>query len=232
MKRWLYLIPLFLIIVCFGISIKTRASYQSGLQERILNYDYQANDKLEDVFNKSNINISAFHSSADLIQQADLIVKCRFSGNRQVTDEAFYTSIFVTDVYKGDKERKGKTLTVIETVYIIENYHITPNLFSISNHRFYIPLQNGNDYLLLLKKLPLNEARKPNEFLDSQYYPVSQSAFGVYRMSNIKQTKLVDPEKNHTPFNKLSEFDLFATNQKQLDTYYQYKQQIFKTIGA
>ena len=125
MKRRLYLIPLFLIIVCFGISIKTRASYKSGLQERILNYDYKANDKLEDVFNKSNINISEFHSSSDLIEQSDLIVKCHFSGNRQVTDEAFYTSVFVKDVYKGNKELKGKTLTVIETVYIIENYNIT-----------------------------------------------------------------------------------------------------------
>lgn len=205
----------------------TRISYRNDMQKRILSYNYQSNDELENVFTSKK-----FHSSDDLIQQADLIVKCRFSGSRQVTDEAFYTPVIVADVYKGDKGLKGKTLTVVETVVIIENYDITPNFFIISNKGFYIPLQGGNDYLLLLKKLPLNEARKPNEFLDSQYYPVSQSAFGVYRMTNIKQMKLVDTEKDHTAFNKLSEFDLFATNQKQLDTYYQYKEQIFKTIGA
>ena len=82
----------------------------------------------------------------------------------------------------------------------------------------------------MLKKIPLNKARKPDKFLDSQYYPVSQSAFGVYRLSNGKQTKIINPEKESIKFSQLSDLDLFATNQAQIDTYYKFKEQIFKAL--
>lgn len=131
MKKWPYLAIFSLIIVCFALAFKTRASYRSGLQQRMINYNYQANDALEDVFGKSNISVAEFHSPSDLVQQADIIVACHFSGNRQATDEALYSSVFVTDVYKGSSELKDKGLTIVETVNVIENYNITPHFFPL-----------------------------------------------------------------------------------------------------
>jgi hypothetical protein len=226
MKKGYYIIPAVLVIFCLLTAMTTRVSYRNDLMKRIQNYNYQSNDELQNVFDSKK-----FHSPDDLIQQADAIIKCQFSGNRQITDEAFYTPVLVSDVYKGNSELKGKTLTIVETINVIENYKITPNYFLLTTQGFYIPLQKGEDYILLIKKLPLNKARKSGTFLDSQYYPVSESAFGVYRISDIKQTKLINIEKDNIPFSQLSGFDLFASEQEQLDTYYQYKQQIFKAIG-
>lgn len=222
MKKW-YWITLSFILICFLTGFITRLSYRDDIQERILTYNYQSNDELDNVFNSQNIQ-----SSDDIIKQADLIVKCHFSGTRQITDEAFYTPVKVTEVYKGNQELNGRILTVVEAVDIIENYDIKPNFFLISNKGFYIPLQANNDYYLFLKKISLNKARKSDEFWDTQYYPVSESAFGVYRVSNTKQIKLFDPQKEHTSFNKLSKFDIYATKQEQLDVYYQYKEQVFE----
>lgn len=226
MKKRYLIISLALIAVCFSAAIITRASYRNDLLERIQNYSYFSNDKLQNVSDKEKI-----HSPDDLIRQSDVIVKCRFSGNRRITDEAFYTPVSISDIYKGNTGLKGKTITIVETVETVENEKITPKCHLLLSESFYIPLQKKNDYILLLKKLPLNPAEKADAFLDSQYYPVAQSAFGVYRISDMKQTKLIDVEKENIPFHQLSKFDLFATKQNELDTYYRYKQQIFEKIG-
>ncbi|WP_101696779.1 hypothetical protein [Clostridium minihomine] len=220
MKRQHYLVPTLLILICFLTAFTVRMSYRNDLQSRMLNFNYQSNDKLENVLNKSTS-----HTAAERMQQADLIVKCSVTGTRQVTNEAFYTPVQITEVYKGDKERNKKTITVIEAADIMENDSTNPDDSLILNTGFYIPLQQENEYLLLLKKVSSH-----NELYNSHYYPVDQSAFSVYRISNAKQTKVIDPEKEKIKWNQLSEFDLFATDKEQIEVYYQWKKQIFEAL--
>lgn len=84
MKKGYYIIPAVLVIFCLLTAMTTRVSYRNDLMKRIQNYNYQSNDELQNVFDSKK-----FHSPDDLIQQADAIIKCQFSGNRQITDEAF-----------------------------------------------------------------------------------------------------------------------------------------------
>ena len=76
-----------------------------------------------------------------------------------------------------------------------------------------------------------DKSRKLNDFEKSQYYPVTQGAFGCYRISRKRQTECLDKSKKYT-INDLLGMDIYATDSQVLDNYYDYKEQIFKSIGV
>lgn len=217
MKAKLYFIPLALAAVCLISAFAVRFSYTDA-GNQIYDYPYNASDTLADYLKENNVS-----SPQDLIREADVIVKAKYNGERQVTTDAFFSQVTVSQVYKGDKALVGKDLCVIETVSVF------PKTRYIPSKGFLIPLQTGGEYILLLKQRQFDPGRELDEFQKSQYYPVMKGAFGYYKVSNKKQTQLMSADRQYT-LNSLKGMDLFATDQQVLNTYYQYKEQILKMI--
>jgi ATP-dependent exoDNAse (exonuclease V) alpha subunit len=217
MKNKKYLFPLLLVTVCLIAAVIVRFSYTDA-GNQIYDYSYKAAGSLEDY-----LKANAVSSAKDLIEQADIIVKGKYNGNRKVTTDAFFSQITVSDVYKGDKSLTGKA------IYVIEPVHVYPKTKFIPAKGFWIPLQTGSKYILLLKKRQFDPKRQLDEFQSSQYYPVTQGALGHYKCANERQTQLLSANQPVT-LNELKNIEIFATDQQTLNTYYQYKEQILKQI--
>lgn len=219
MKLKMYYVPAAIVLICLILAGVVRFSYTDA-GDKIYDYQFSAGDILPDYLKKNQIS-----SPQDIINQADIIVKAKYSGNRKITTDVFYSRVTVLQVYKGEQSLTKKDLCVIETV------HVFPKTMFMPSSGFLVPLQSGDEYIFLLKKMQFDPSRNLNVFQNSQYYPVTQGAFGYYRISSGKQTQIMDEEQKYT-VNRLKGIDIFATNQQVLDTYYQYKEQILKTIGA
>lgn len=220
MKLKMYLIPFSLILVCIIFAAITRFSYTDA-GDAVYNYEYNANDVMSDLLKENKIS-----TPVDIINQADIIVKAKYNGERKILADAFFSKVSVSKVYKGNKALLNQELCIIEPLEVF-----TKTQYINTGGHFTIPLQKGDEYILLLKPKEFDKSRKLNDFEKSQYYPVTQGAFGCYRVSGKRQTECIDKNKKYT-INTLQGMDIYAADRQVLDTYYDYKEQIFKAIGA
>lgn len=222
MKPKFYAIPAAIIAVCLVLAVVVRFSY-TDVGGKIYDYQYVASGVLADLLKAEKIT-----SPQDVINQADIIVKAKYSGERKITSTAFYSQVKISQVYKGNKSLTGKELCVIETMSTL----MQTRYVNAGGH-FAIPLQPGEEYVLLLKPKQFDPHRKLDDFQKTQYYPVTQGAFGCYRISDKRQTVIMKDEQNKIyTINNLKGMDVYATDRQTLDTYYQYMDRIFDTIGA
>ena len=196
MKPKFYIIPAAVVAVCLVFAVIVRFSYTDA-GEKIYDYAYASDGSLTDVLKENKIA-----EPEDVIDQAELIVEAKYTGIRKVTGYAFYSQVNVTSVYKGDKALIGKEICVIEPVSIF-----TKTRFVNGAGHFLIPLQQGESYLLLLKHKQFDPRRELNDFQKLQYYPITQGAFGCYRLSDENRTKLIDNNKTYT-IKSLKGFDI------------------------
>lgn len=220
MKLKMYLIPLSFVLACMIFAGITRLTH-TDIGNGVYDYPYVADAKLAEVFTENKIS-----SSKDIIKQADIIVKAKYSGDRVITSDAFYSKITVSHVYQGDKSIENTDIYIIEMAATFQD-----TKFVNASTTFLIPLQVGDEYILLLRHKKFDSDRNLNEFQRVQYYPVTGGAFGCYRISDKQQTEIMSVRKKYT-LNSLKGMDIFTTDQGVLDTYLQYKKEIFKTIGA
>ena len=211
MKPKFYAIPAALIAACLIFAVIVHFSYTDE-SEKVYDYAYESDGSLTDLLKESKIN-----APEDVANQAELVVEAKYTGNRKITGDAFYSQMNISHVYKGEQALAGKEVYVIESMSVFTKTH-----YINAGNSFVIPLQPGEKYLLLLKHKQFDPKRKLDDFQTSQYYPVTQGAFGCYRLSSENQTKLIDSNKTYT-IRSLKAFDVFTNNQKTLDTYNQYK---------
>lgn len=218
MKRKYYLIPLFFVVACFVVAGIVRFSYTNNLINQIQNCTYMSgNDSL------SFLDNYGFKSSKDIINGSDLVVQGVCSGKQQVTDDALYTPMKIEKVYKGDSSFLGRTITAVQEMAVVQNAQAATNLNLGLNCM--VPIQEKTEYLLLLKHLPQDSAKKVDS---QQYYITTRSAFGMYKYSGQRQNNVVNAENNPLKFNELQDIDIYAITKQQLDLYYQYKAEIFQ----
>ena len=216
-KKW-YLLPLFCVIACFIFAAIVRVSYPKNLLNRAQTYTYNAN--AEDT--TSFLEGKGFRTGADLVSGSDIIVQGKWSGERKATNDALYTPVNVEKVNKGSASLVGKTILVVQQMNVIENNEQAFYYDAAQNAM--IPLQKDVKYLLLLKHVPSDASKTVDSM---QYYPVSESAFGIYRLSNKKQPRILKSTEEIIHFNELQNFDLYTSKQAQLDKYYTYKADVF-----
>ncbi|WP_444643178.1 hypothetical protein ACRQU7_01420 [Caproiciproducens sp. R1] len=222
-KRW-YCIPAVLALVCLVLAGVVRVSYQNA-GESIYNYGFETGNTFDVVFQE--FSVTDVNQMPDkLIENSDIIIRAKYSGNRFVTGEGFYSPVTVEEVYKGDSEFNGKQLYILEAV---DTYTYTRYVNTIS--KAYLPLQKNSEYVLLLKKVQFDPERKLTDFENSQYYPITQTAAGAYRLSNQKQTKVFSWAKNPESMNSLAGYDIPVEDKKQLDIYYQLKSGVLGELG-
>lgn len=220
-KRW-YFIPVALLCVCVVLAFAVRTTYtdtsaQSG------QFDYMCSTTLQPALDTLKVK-KASDMPEKLIQGADLIVQVKFDGDRIFSSNAFFSTVKITRVYKGLQSFQGTDLRIVEAV----NYTSFAKSLTVGNS-FYIPLQKGDEYLLLLKKVPFQSSRKLTDFQKNQYYPYTQSAFGAFRMAQEKQTKLFS-ENDKLTLDTLQGYDVPAGDKKSLDAYYQVKEKVMQLL--
>lgn len=222
MKKIFYLIPLFIIISALITAVVVRGSYvDSG--NKIYDYVYSAPqtvDEKDDLLSDNN-----YSSYSDIIKNADVIIKCEVQTDRIITDKAFITPVKVLTVYKGNSQLVNQKLQIIENVTI---QYFSSNKKWITSYYGYIPLHSNQQYILCLNKKKWNSNKMISSFENSQYYITTASAFGVFRTSNDKQTKLIDYTKYDETINTLKKIDVFTDSKNILYQYYQLKNELFK----
>ncbi len=219
MKLKFYAIPAAIVAACLVFAVIVRFSYTDA-GSKVYDYAYTSGGVLSDMLKKEKIT-----APEDVINQAELIAEAKYTENRKITGAAFYSQVTVTRVYKGDKTLVGKQVCIIEPVSTF-----TKTKYVNGADRFLIPLQKGENYLLLLKHKQFDPRRNLDDFQKSQYYPVTQGAFGCYRLTSQNQTEIINSNKTYT-INLLKSFDIFTSDRKTLDIYNQYKEQMFRHFG-
>ena len=140
---------------------------------------------------------------------------------RKITVTAFYTPVKVISVYKGNNIFNGKQLQIIENVAKQSMYN---ELYSFYG---YVPLYANNEYILCLTKKKWNKAKVPTKYENSEYYVTSLSAFGVFRPTNEKQTKLIVYRTKNVTINNIQGLDIMTDSKDVLNQYYNLKKELF-----
>lgn len=220
-KRW-YFIPVALLLVCVVLAFAVRTTY-TDTSAQCGQFDYGCSTTLQPALDTLKVK-KASDMPEKLIQGADLIVQAKFDGDRIFSSNAFFSTVKITRIYKGSQSFQGTELRIVETV----DYTSFMKFLSAGNG-FYIPLQKGDEYLLILKKVPFQSARKLTAFQKNQYYSYTQSAFGAFRMAKEKQTKIFKEDEKLT-LNMLKGYDIPAVDQNTLATYYQVKEKVMQLL--
>lgn len=223
-KRW-YLVPTVIFIVCLIFARVVRTSYRDAGKADIYNYKFETGNTFNQTYQTLHTNDLNLIPQK-LIDGSDIIVKGTYFGDRKVTWHGFYTPVKISKVYKGNSSYLGKQIYVLE-----DESAFTYTRYINTGSSAYLPLQKGDSYILLLKKVQFDASRKLDKFEESQYYPITHTAAGAYRLSNKKQTKVFCWNKKPESLNSLKGYDLPVEEKKQLDIYYQLKTSVFKKIG-
>lgn len=219
MKK-LYFIPLLSVLTCIVMGIVVRNSYTNNSQ-KIYNYEYINSGTWDSVYKQYGK-----FTSKDLIDKSDLIVKGEFNGERLITGNGFYSTVHISKIFKGGDDVKKDIIFTEPVETFVSTKFINPCFIPMC-----IPLQKDCEYIFLLKKIDFNKKRQLNDFQKNQYYPITSSPAGYYRLGGQVQTKVFDFPKDKPKLNELDGFDIYANKKDQLDTYYKYKEEVFKKLG-
>ncbi len=224
MKLKLYFIPLAFVVAAMLFAGAAHFSFQD-IGDGINSYYYDSAGGLDEALKNTNIS-----SPQDIIKQADIIVKARYSGNYEVTGLGVYYQLKVSDVFHGDSSLKGNCITMIQDADVMpDEKYISPNDWLST------PLQKGKEYILLLKHKDFDPDRILTASQKQQYYPVSNTILGCYLLTDSPQTEVINATHSRNNSSILVQNirgkEVFATNKKYLNKYYQYKSQIFKQLG-
>lgn len=225
MKLKLYFIPLAFAVAAMLFAGAAHLSFHD-IGDGINGYYYDSAGSLDSVLKEAN---SA--SPQDIIKQADIVVKARYSGNYEVTGLGVYYQLNVTDVFHGDSSLKGNCITMIQDADVMpDQKYIAPNDWLST------PLQKGKEYILLLKHKEFDPDRILTASQKQQYYPVTNSILGCYLFTDSQQTEVINATHSRNNSSILVQNirgkEIFATSKKDLNKYYQYKSQIFKQLGV
>lgn len=237
MKRGWYLIPLSLVMVCVITAIVVRVSY-ADMGRAIYDYPYSALSDTGDLDNaiyntQVNSNLAALLSPEDFtirtpqdcIDKADLIVKVKFTGNRKITKNAFYSTVQIEQIYKGDSTLQKQSICIVES-----QPHILASKL-IKSYKGWIPLQDGREYVMLLHKPIFDPRRNLNKLQQTEYFPITESPLSCFLLDSPKQTHIMYGSNQTYTINTLKGYDIFAASQVKLDQYYQYRNSIFQQLS-
>lgn len=222
MKLKWHLIPLAILLVAVITAGVVRGSYTDVISKEYQTYQFSSslNDSIETIFKKNKIK-----DEEDLINQSDLIIKGKFTGERKITTQAFYSTVTAEDVYKGDKSFKGQNIIYTETIAVFKE-----TKFLNGSSGMCLPLQKDREYILLLKKFPFNKARKLDSIQKKVYYLITNTSVGCFPLGNAKQTrffKYEDELSQKTTLGTMKGLDIYASSKSQLDEYYEVKSKVF-----
>lgn len=223
MKKRYFLIPVGLVAILLIFAVIVRLSYTDS-QNTIGRYQI---DCINDDFGNGVKNVD--EEAKQMLEKSDLIVKAHFTGKRIITHSAFYSTVKVDKVLKGNKSLVGNDICFI-------------NLISIPTRDKYIqtstilPLYKNNTYMMMLKKVKFSTKRHVKDWQKNQYYAVNNSAESVLRISDQRQTEIFgngDLKNGQLKYtvDSVKMLEMPAKDKKQLDLYYNIKTSILQKLN-
>ena len=225
MKLKWHLVPLAILLVAVITAGVVRSSYTDVISKEYQTYQFSSSlyDSIKAIFKKNKIK-----DEEDLINQSDLIIKGKFTGERKITEQVFYSTVTAEDVYKGDESLKGQEIIYTESISTFKE-----RKFLNSASYMCLPLQKDREYILLLKKYPFNKARKLDDIQKKQYYLITNTSVGCLPLDNPKQTKFFkyeDELSQKTTLDTMKGLDIYASSKSQLDEYYNLKNKVLSLL--
>lgn len=224
MKKRYYLIPVGLVAVLLIFAVIVRLGFTDS-QNTIGSYPiYCIND------NFCNDVKDADKEAKSQLEKSELVIQGHFTGKRTVTHSAFYSTVKVDKVLKGDESLVGQEICFINLVSILDKdkYVQTSTI---------LPLYKNNTYIMMLNKMKFNPKRHIKDWQKNQYYAVNDSAESVLRLSTQKQTVIFgngDLTKGQAKYtvDSAKMLEMPAKDKKQLDLYYNIKTSILQRLNS
>lgn len=223
MKRRWYFLPLAILLVCVVAAFAVRGTY-TDISGDIDSCTYAASyDFTKAVETLGESDFSKVPQA--LYDGTDIVVEGTCTG-RSITPNAWFESFSVEKVHKGDASLSGQTLQILEELTLFVNVKNINTMMSA-----YLPLQEGERYLLLLKKVEFLPERHLTAFQESQYYPYTESALAALHITPERQEKTFDISARW----KLGDFagcDVPAGNATVLEQYEGVRSALFSMCGV
>lgn len=220
-NKFFYLAITAVVAVTAVTALAARFSYLPD-GSGVLNYKYNFNTVYaKDLLSGSLWETSA-SSAADLYKQADVVAACKFTGNRYISTDAFYSTVSVDRIYKGSGSLKGHDILVIE-------YALT----SVRNHSVVMstgqtPLKKGEEYILLLTKKKTSGYRAAGDIMSSEYSVLTNSPFGKYRVSEMQQKPVIGKP---AVLKDLNNYDYATDDLSSIKLYDRFRNSLFEKLG-
>lgn len=215
MKFRYYLIPLGIILACILFAADVRSSYADPAVD-LDSYELSVLQSLD---------TASFPDVDTLLSQSDLVARITFDGSRTIAPDALYSNVTVSKVYRGDANLTGRQLCIVEPLYVF-----TATKFVNTAPHVYMPLRQGGDYLLLLKKVQFDSARILTDEQKIQYYPATQSVLSVFPVSDTQQTQVLS-DGDSVRLGDLARMDIPTKNPSELNFYNKIKSNLFNKFG-
>lgn len=219
MKAKYYTIPIAVFVLCSIVAMVVRFTV-SNKDSNIMEYMISLSGSFDEI--KGSDNDATLPSTVNEIDDmAELVVRAKFERDRIVSEKGLYSKVIIQEVYKGNQDLTGKQL------YIVEEMSVFPETKYLNLHGMYVPLQEGDEYLLLLKKVNFRAERNLTEMQKYEYYPVTQSQLSAYRITKEKQ-ETAFTEEDQITLNQMDGLDVATRKQSDLTLYYQFRDEMFQ----
>lgn len=210
MKPKIYLTLLIPVVVCAVIGIVIRLSYvpNSFGTESYRFQPWPVN--AETVFSNNKMEVQ---NADDLMSYADLVIKCRYTGGQVISSTEYYIPVTVEEVYVGNKALLNQQIIIKEGIATFIKEKL------INSYGGLFPIKQDEDYIMLLKKDNLNDYFNADDIRNSKYKVLTNSPFGMYRISDFKST-VVPPVDNSTNYSSYrTTYDFLVDSQATIDKY-------------
>lgn len=216
----------FLVIaITAGIGTATRLSYTdySANSDSLLSFQYRhitySLYGIETIEEESGVEL---RNPALLIDDAEIIIECEFTGERSNSYLAFLSQVKVIDVLKGDESLKGTVIPVYEPVAIGKN-KTQPATARAAYFHGGTPMAEGETYFLFLKKRVY--AAEDNNKKDE--YVICDNPFAKI---NIQEKQvLVDPDATIT-LHEACSYELLAEDEESAYDYFATKELLLEML--
>lgn len=165
------------------------------------------------------------HRFNDLYEKADLVVKGKVSGNRELFLQATKTKTELLHVYKGTGVEKG------ECIYI---YEPTTILYGLSYYECmggYMLMLDEEEYIMFLQHLKVPDSYKYKKDEEHTYVPIS-TTFSKYSLSQEDHVAVVDDfGEEQVLFRDTMKYEIIAATEEKKEKYIQLKQEVLKRLN-
>ncbi|MBD7913146.1 hypothetical protein [Clostridium cibarium] len=201
-------ILLIIVLIPLLIGIKTKRSFQYTINQNLDFMDYQ-------IINNTNKQkyYDQLDNIGDIFKDSPIVARVKMTNEREYLSQCVLSSVEVEDVLKGDidLEREKK-------IYIYEP--ITVQVDAVYTSLGYIPMIEGNEYIVFLKQLKVpngynmsNKEKKSFMYYNPTYGKSDIDGLQPYISDGSEQISIRDVSKNNVIIKKdnLNEYSKYQS---------------------
>lgn len=213
------------LVLAIGVGLMTRFSFAQDIEVgKHMEQPDQYTVNLSDDEEFTGIYFdNEMKDLTQLKERSALIVKVKVSNERLNYMRAILSGVDVLDVYKGNV-KKGDRIYVYEpSNFYLESYFVEEG---------YNVMQDGQEYILFLKHLPIPDGYKYKGKEAISFLPVS-TLYAKYPLSSKNETKVLDRQKllysdEGVSYASVQTYDILTTEPKKLKQYEAFREHVLQ----